>query len=537
MAALDELLAPLPTEVGASHVSGTDAPGTPKVCLGERDFTQAADSSLDESNSGDIAWGGELPLESDADSAPLAAAAPDQPSSHGSEAAAPASPRWATTWPAVEPKLFPTNGKLTVGQHRGGEYAPSEANVALHQMYFSRRPLLVDLKQDDPVTSLQIFDQENTKSLLPQRVMIDSGARVFILISPSIATALELEIDVGTAPIRGIGGSGGSIGATKEYVNLRLGGCALGEINDDPCTGCFTLKVKAIVMTEQAAKDIGHHVLLGQGFIRYCIGMTDPLTERFYFSPAWWTQACRDFRVSVPCTMSSPENGASVREFLGALDTADEDVAFVDQTIWSDALKRPGAISYEPELAAPVAPGFPQTEQVSAEQYATFRQEQKERNEETRRLAKDALAAAQAQAANELANIIEPTGVVFPLTKLKNSGRLLDGMRLDLSGASQTIMSQLSKLKEAIIADVMRAVTGTGGAQAPEASPTPAHVAFPAMTFTPPSTTLMVDRRSDLPYVVPVNWAAHGGGMPFGLKNAPAKVPTGHGPGTGTGWM
>jgi hypothetical protein len=52
--------------------------------------------------------GGELLLESDADSAPLAAAASDQPSSHGSEAAAPASPRWATTWPSVEPKLFPT---------------------------------------------------------------------------------------------------------------------------------------------------------------------------------------------------------------------------------------------------------------------------------------------------------------------------------------------------------------------------------------------------------------------------------------------
>jgi hypothetical protein len=62
MAALDELLAPLPTEVGASHVSGTDAPGTPKVCLGERDFTQAADSSLDESNSGGVPWGGGTPL-------------------------------------------------------------------------------------------------------------------------------------------------------------------------------------------------------------------------------------------------------------------------------------------------------------------------------------------------------------------------------------------------------------------------------------------------------------------------------------------
>jgi hypothetical protein len=291
----------------------------------------------------------------------------------------------------VEPKLFPTNGRTTIGQHRGGEYAPSAANVALHKQYFSRRPLLVDLKQDDPLTSLQLFDQENTRSLLPQRVMIDSGARVFILISPSIAKALELTIDSGTAPIRGIGGSGGSLGATKEYINVRLGACTLGEVNDDPCTGCFTLKVKAIVMTEEAVKNIGHHVLLGQGFIRYCIGMADPLTERFYYSPAWWTQACRDFRVSVPCTMSTPENAASVRNFLGVLDMADEDVAFVDQTIWSDTLKQPGTISYVPELAAPLAPGFPQTEQVSAEQYATFRQEQKERNEETRRVAKEAL--------------------------------------------------------------------------------------------------------------------------------------------------
>jgi hypothetical protein len=357
-------------------------------------------------------------------SEPLAAAAPaDQSPPSGSASAAPAAPRQVTSWPTVEPKLFPTNGKTTIGQHRGGEYSPSEADVALHRQFFSRRPLLVDLKQDDPETSLQLFDQENTRSLLPKRVMIDSGARVFILISPSIAKALDLTIDPGTAPIKGIGGAGGSLGATKDYINVRLGACALGEVNDDPCTGCFTLRVKAIVMTEEAVKNIGHHVLLGQGFLRYCIGMTDPLTERFYYSPAWWTQACRDFRVSVPCTMSTAENAAAVRDFLGVLDMEDDGVAFVDQTIWSDTLKLPHRSSPAPAVAAPLAPGFPQTEGVTPEQYATFRQEQKERNEETRRVAKDALAAAQAQAANELANIIEPTGVVFPVAKLRHSGR------------------------------------------------------------------------------------------------------------------
>jgi hypothetical protein len=499
MAALDALLAPPTVTLEAASVSEAPTPASPSSAV-------ADDSNVSAPEEGDSLQEGET------EGVPLAAADPDQSSSSGSGAAAPAAPRWATSWPSVEPKLFPTNGRTTVGQHRGGEYAPSAANVALHKQYFSRRPLLVDLKQDDPLTSLQLFDQENTRSLLPQRVMIDSGARVFILISPSIAKALELTIDSGTAPIRGIGGSGGSLGATKEYINVRLGACTLGEVNDDPCTGCFTLKVKAIVMTEEAVKNIGHHVLLGQGFIRYCIGMADPLTERFYYSPAWWTQACQDFRVSVPCTMSTPEDAASVRNFLGVLDTADEDVAFVDQTIWSDTLKQPGTISYVPELAAPLAPGFPQTEQVSAEQYATFRQEQKERNEETRRVATEALAAAQAQAANELANIIEPTGVVFPLAKLKNSGRLLEGMRLDLSGASQTIMAQLSKLKESIIAEVMRAVTGSGGATAPTTAQAPAQTTAPAATQAPLVTSVMVDHRADLPYSVPVNWAAHGGG-------------------------
>jgi hypothetical protein len=82
------------------------------------------------------------------------------------------------------------------------------------------------------------------------------------------------------------------------------------------------------------------------------------------------------------------------------------------------------------------------------------------------------LAAAQAQAANELANIIEPTGVVFPLGQAQELWEgCLEGMRLDLSGASQTIMAQLSKLKESIIADVMRAVTGDQEGHPPQLQP------------------------------------------------------------------
>jgi hypothetical protein len=50
--------------------------------------------------------------------------------------------------------------------------------------------------------------------------------------------------------------------------------------------------------------------------------------------------------------------------------------------------------------------------------------------------------------------------VVFPLNKLKNYGRLLEGMRLDLSGSSHSSMSQLTKLKAFIIDEVTKAVSG-----------------------------------------------------------------------------
>jgi hypothetical protein len=66
----------------------------------------------------------------------------------------------------------------------------------------------------------------------------------------------------GTSPIRGIGGACGSLGKTKETLTIRLGGCDEGETDVDPYKGCFTLKVRPIVMTQQAVMNIGHNVLL-----------------------------------------------------------------------------------------------------------------------------------------------------------------------------------------------------------------------------------------------------------------------------------
>jgi hypothetical protein len=295
--------------------------------------------------------------------------------------------------------------------------------------------------------------------------MIDSGARVFILISPAIAKTMKLTVVPGTSPIRGIGGHGGSEGRTREFIFLRLGGCEAGEVNDDPCTGCFTLKVKPIVMTEMAVQSIGHHVLLGQGFLRYCLGMADPLTERFHYSPAWWSDACRDFRVSVPCTMST-EGVAQVRDFLGMLDAPGSDDIYVDVSYKSR--KDRGTT-----LVAPMAPGFPQTPGVTSDQYKAYQRDRTERNEETRKISREALATAQSQAADGLAHIIEPLGVVFPLNKLKVSGRLLDGMRLDLSGASQAIASQLTRIRDSLFRDLLKELRPLENPTSQAPAPTP----------------------------------------------------------------
>lgn len=70
------------------------------------------------------------------------------------------------------------------------------------------------------MTSLHLFDESDEKFVTPTHVMIDSGARVFILISSPIAKALGLTIEPGTAPLKGIGGAGGSLGKTKEFITI-----------------------------------------------------------------------------------------------------------------------------------------------------------------------------------------------------------------------------------------------------------------------------------------------------------------------------
>jgi hypothetical protein len=134
-----------------------------------------------------------------------------KPKANAVKAAPPRAEGGETSWPAVEPKLYPSNARTTVSQHQNGIYVPSDDDEVVHRQYFGRRPLLVDLMHTDMITSLHLFDQNNDNDVIPTKVMLDSGARVFILISPTIAKALKLTIEEGSAPIKRIGGSSGSL--------------------------------------------------------------------------------------------------------------------------------------------------------------------------------------------------------------------------------------------------------------------------------------------------------------------------------------
>jgi hypothetical protein len=205
-------------------------------------------------------------------------------------------------------------------------------------------------------------------------------------------------------------------------------------------------------MTPEAVASIRHNVLLGQGFIRYSLGMIDPLTGRYHYSPAWWPHVCKDFRVSVPCVCSAAMDDETPN-FLGCIYADDE--GDIDLSVCAPAIRRalrtgeidPDDFPAAPTVAAPIpqAPGFPQTDGITKEQYRQHRQDRKERNDESRQLSRDVLANAQAQAANDMAHIVEPSGITYDVRKLKQSGRLMDNMRLDLSGAASSFIQQLER--------------------------------------------------------------------------------------------
>jgi hypothetical protein len=185
-----------------------------------------------------------------------------------------------------------------------------------------------------------------------------------------------------------------------------------------------------------------------------------------------------------------------------------------------------------------MAPGFPQTIPPTRAEYQQRRHQQAQRNSDTKRDALETLAAAQSKAAHELANIAVPIGVTYSISALRNSGRLLDGMKLDLSGSSNTLIQQVEQLRSSIKEDILRELlmtTPSNGSAPPTVNPTPSstmdsaeqpQAAAPGQTPAPvPATNpapagivrhvavtkqVQWGENSHLPYNAPANWQLFG---------------------------
>jgi len=182
-------------------------------------------------------------------------------------------------------------------------------------------------------------------------------------------------------------------------------------------------------------------------------------------------------------------------------------------------------------MPAPLAPGFPQTRPPTRAEYHQQRQQQAQRNAEARRGALDALSAAQAKAAHDLTNIAVPIGVTYSINTLKQSGRLMEGMRLDLSGASTTITHQMEQLRVTIKEEILkelRATPPSSGTPQPETTSSEvsaratvgegstAESGIAPPPAPPPETVVGAvkkvswGRDSHLPYEVPADWMLPG---------------------------
>ena len=292
--------------------------------------------------------------------------------------------------------------------------------------------------------------------------------------------------------------------------------------------------VHPIVMTQELVNSVGHNVMLGQGYVRPCLGMADPLTERFYFSPAWAKHGCRDFRVSVPCTMLKTAPDASAVAGICFTSNYYERIEdCMDYATCAVTLKQPRKPETKVVAATPLAPGFPQTNPPTRTEWNQHRQREAHRNIKTWQRAHELLPVAQSKAADDLACIAAPIGVVYPMTTLKQSGRLMDGMRLDLSGASSTVVQHLERLKANIVSDVVKQLEGRSPSQAtpvtgnasqatapvtaenPAPSPVPAHAVDSDSDAPPPVIVRHVNvaqvATGHLPYELPAQWSAHSG--------------------------
>jgi len=420
--------------------------------------------------------------------------------------------------PVIDGKLCPTMPQGLLPHFKGGEYMPSTTQLKEQERFFDRRPALASLKQTDEVTALHIFGPNQTYCT-PARVLIDTGAEIKVMISPHIARKLGLTWTPKSTKLVGIGGQGGGDGYTHQRAIFRLGGVTSDNVDRKPFEGCFSISLSPLVMQANTVDDIGFEVLLGQGFLRPCLGNIDYLTETLDYSPAWVSHACPEFRCSVPCKISSAPSAAKMlwarllhgtdehheheplskllvgthrvqaRDAKRPVPTTDRTVAGTTGVSTSSDAKpkrknkrkakkvrivSPTTTSSDSSDSGVVVgaiqphPGFPQEGIPSRAEHQAHKQAQTDRRRHDRAVSDQAAVEARARQSEKLAHVVAPIGICYNLRDLQSSARLMDGFKLDLSPGTMLSESQLSSIAarltdaqlDAIAARVMPKVGG-----------------------------------------------------------------------------
>ena len=397
---------------------------------------------------------------------------------------------------SVDAALDPYITHEAMNRFVDGRYRPAEAELSLHDSYFSRRGTTFTLAQpkDIPAVCMRLFNPSSNAVLVPSLVLADTGADLTICISPAIATTLGMTWTDNKTLLRGIGGSGGTLGRTHDRLRILLGGSEeVEDIGITPFQGCFSMYAHAIVLSPQLVQSLGHRVILGATFLRNCLATFDPVTETMEYAPAFMSHQCLDLRCRVPCQMSEPyahmaapmaladsfKDTDRLRDFLGDSplpastpavsneSQATPQAKQVTSSISTSAKRRirnrrkKSAGLLAMPIAAPATPGFPQDEAPpSREQYKTARAEQALRNREqaaeaTARILSTPFPSALKQAqptVTAAGSRARPLGVVYDVDDLRRSGRLLPSLELDLGAelATKMLLTQVRQLEERV---------------------------------------------------------------------------------------
>ena len=216
-------------------------------------------------------------------------------------------------WPEVNPKLQPVNTPENIAAYHDGKFWHSEEQDASHRRFLGEEATLISLKQEETELSLCLGNVDGAGFVQPKNALIDGGAEVTIMISEQVARTLKLTWKAGAANLVGVGGTNDALGVSNQSIPVYLGAYAGNHQEATPFRGCFSIMVRPLIMTSEVERIVAHEVVIGQAFLRMCLGSVDCYSNHLEFSPAWLSHKCPEFRVRVPCVMTKKVNVATSR--------------------------------------------------------------------------------------------------------------------------------------------------------------------------------------------------------------------------------